>query len=88
MQETLRTDIYKDMRYYNWNVTTDETTRPTTIIMPNLPLKLNFGKLNEDYNRHRILNYYYEYLLQRPRFDFKNINKNDRHIIIIIIMNT
>jgi hypothetical protein len=59
MQETLRTDIYKDMKNYVWKLTTDETTRPTTIIIPNLPLKLDFGKLNEDDNRHRILNYYY-----------------------------
>ena len=37
MQQTLRTDIYiNDMRYYQWNVTTDETTRPT----PNQQLNL------------------------------------------------
>ncbi len=40
---------------YKWNVTTDETTRPRTII-PNTPLKLNFRELNKDCNRH--LEYY------------------------------
>ena len=81
MQETLRRDKFKDTKYYKWNVTTDETTRPATIIIPNTPLKLNFRELNKDYNRHRILNYYYEYLMKRPRFDFKNLNKNDRRLI-------
>ena len=75
MQETNRRDKNKDTKYYKWNVTTDETTRPATIIIPNTPLKLNFRELNKDYNRHIILNYYYEYLMKRPRFDFKTLMK-------------
>jgi hypothetical protein len=42
---------------------------------------LNFRKLNEDYNRHRILNYYYEYLMQRPIYNFKNIDKINQRLI-------
>ncbi len=30
MQQTQRTDIFNDMKCYQWNVTTDETTRPET----------------------------------------------------------
>ena len=85
MQDTTRRDRYKDVKNYKWNVT-DETTRPRTIIIPNTPLKLNFRELNKDYNRHRILNYYYEYLMKRPRFDFKNIDDNDRRLVNIVIM--
>jgi hypothetical protein len=81
MQETIRRDKYKGVKYYNWNVTTDETTRPKTIIIPNTPLKLNFKELNKDYSRHRILNYYYEYLMRRPRFNFNNLDKNDKFTI-------
>ncbi len=32
IQKTIRRDTYKDMKYYMWNVTTDETTRPRTIV--------------------------------------------------------
>ncbi len=42
---------------------------------------INCNKLNEDYNRHKILNYYHEYLLSPllcPNFDFMNIDKNDK----------
>ncbi len=78
MQETIRMDKYKDAKYYKQNVTTDETTRPETIIIPNTPLKLNFRELSKDYNRHIILNYYYEYLMKRQRFNFNNLDKNDR----------
>ncbi len=56
--------------------------------MPNTPLNINFRELNKDYNRHKILNYYHEYLLQRPKSDFKDLSKTDRHIINNIIMNT
>jgi hypothetical protein len=28
MQETMRTDIYKDIKYYNWNVIDDRTQAP------------------------------------------------------------
>ncbi len=31
MQETNRRDKYKDTKYYKWNVTTDETTRPSPV---------------------------------------------------------
>jgi DNA replication protein DnaC len=81
MQETMRTDIYADIKYYDWNVIDDTTQKLTTIIQPNTPLKNNLRELNKDYNRHRIMNYYYEDLIQRPKFDFQNLNKNDRHII-------
>jgi hypothetical protein len=40
-------------------------------------IEINSDKLT----RQKILNYYYESLLPRPRFDFKNLTKNDRHII-------
>ncbi len=75
MQETIRRDTYKDVKYYKWNVTTDETKRPETILIPNTPLKLNFRQLNKDYNRRMILNYYHEYLMKRPRFNFNNLDK-------------
>jgi hypothetical protein len=42
---------------------------------------VNCKKLNEDYTRHKILNYYHEYLLNyllHPKFDFNNLNKNDK----------
>ncbi len=38
MQETIRRDKYKDVKYYKWNVTTDKTIRPETIIIPNTPI--------------------------------------------------
>ncbi len=86
MQQTQRTDTFNDMQGYQWNVTKDETTRPRTImsrtiILANTSLNLNFKNLNENYNRHRILNYYHEYLLTRPRFNFKILSKDDRHVI-------
>jgi ATP-dependent exoDNAse (exonuclease V) alpha subunit len=37
--------------------------------------------MNEDYNRHKILNCYHEFLLKslsRPKFDFKNLDSNDK----------
>ena len=40
-------------------------------------IEINSDKLT----RQKILNYYYESLLPRPRFDFKNLTKNDRQII-------
>ncbi len=42
---------------------------------------INYNKLNEEYNRHKILNYYHEYLLSpllRPEFDFDNLDQNDK----------
>jgi DNA replication protein DnaC len=81
MQEIIRRDTYKDTKYYKWNVTTDETTKPRTIIIPGRPIKHNFRELNKDYNRHRILNYYHEYLMKRPRFNFNNLDENDRRLI-------
>jgi hypothetical protein len=82
MQEIIRRDKYKDVKYHKWNVTTDETTRPETIIIPNTLLKLNFRELNKDYNRHKFLNYYYyEYLMKRPRFNFNNLDEKDRRLI-------
>ena len=134
LQQSLRAAVYKDIKGYQWNVTTDETTRPRTnrqlnssqintfykfnineryvkyqmkcqelqqtlkkevIIKPKLQyfnslLKreyqiekhdINCNTLNEDYNRHKILNYYHEYLLSllpRPNFDFKNLDNNDK----------
>ncbi len=54
MQETIRTDIYKDIKYYNWKIIIfDETTRPTSILIPNTSLIFNFRELNKDYNRHK-----------------------------------
>ncbi len=44
MQQTLRTDIFNDMKSYQWNVITDETTRPRTIIEVNMPLNLHFRR--------------------------------------------
>jgi 5-methylcytosine-specific restriction protein A len=137
MQETMRTDIYKDIKYYNWNVITDETARPEKKIkelntyqntfykfdineryskyemkcqelqqalekeikvQPKLQyfnslLKreyqietqdINCNNLNEDYNRHIILNHYHEYLLRpllRQKFDFNNLDRDDKHVI-------
>ena len=40
-------------------------------------IEINSDKLT----RQKILNYYYEPLLPRPRFDFKNLTKNDRHVV-------
>jgi hypothetical protein len=144
MQQTQRTDIFNDMKCYQWNVTTDETTRPETHrqlnikqlntfykfninemyikyemkcqelqqalekeikIQPKLNYfnhvvkreyeidtqNINYNKLNEDYNRHKILNYYHEYLscpLLRPEFDFDNLDKMRNLKYIIIIMST
>ncbi len=48
LDEIQLTDIYKDLKYYNWNVTTDETVRPTTTAQ--LTKKKTFqsvSKLNE-----------------------------------------
>jgi hypothetical protein len=86
MQQTQKTDIFNDMKCYQWNVTTDETTRPRTmmsrtILVANTPININFKNLNENYNRHRILNCYHEYLLKLPRFNFENPSKDDRHVI-------
>ncbi len=78
----MRENVYKEFKFYNWNITTDETARPTTIIQPNIPLKINIKNLNENYNRHKILNYYYEYQLQHPKIDFKNISKEGRHVVV------
>jgi hypothetical protein len=37
-------------------------------------------ELNEDYNRHKVLNYYHEYLLgpSQSKFDFENLNNKDK----------
>ena len=135
MQETMRRDIYKDVKYYKWNITTDETTRPNkikqlnskqlntfykfninekyikyvmicqeiqqtlnkeVIIKPKLQyfnglLKreyqiegkdINYNKLNEDYNRHKFLNYYHEYLLS-PYYMLNLILKTLIKMIVI-----
>jgi hypothetical protein len=41
---------------------------------------INCDKLNEDYNRHKNLNNYHEYLLNPPhsKFDFENLNNKDK----------
>ena len=133
MQNTTRRDIYKDVKNYTWNVTTDETTRPSPVkqikfkqlntfykfninekyfkyeikcqelqqtlnkkIMIKPKLKyfngllrheyqiekkdINCNKLNEDYNRHKLLNYYHEYLLGPPqsKFNLQNLNNEDK----------
>ncbi len=52
---------------------------------------INCNKLNEDYNRHKILNYYHEHLLSpllRPEFHFENLDKMTNLKYIIIIMST
>jgi hypothetical protein len=49
MQETLRKDMYKDMKYYYWNLTTDETekTKPIRQLNSSQLLSLNtFHKFN------------------------------------------
>jgi len=81
MQQTHRLDTFNDMKSYQWNVITDETARPRTIKEVNRPINLNFRSLNENYNRHRILNYYHEYLVSRPRFNFNDLSKDDKHVI-------
>jgi hypothetical protein len=43
MQETIRRDKFKDAKYYKWNVSTDETTRPET------DKQLNFSQTNTFY---------------------------------------
>jgi ATP-dependent exoDNAse (exonuclease V) alpha subunit len=45
---------------------------------------INCNNLNEDYNRHIILNHYHEYLLRpllRQKFDFNNLDRDDKHVI-------
>jgi len=37
----MRTDIFKDLKYYNWKVSTDEITKPQSFIQPNTPLNNN-----------------------------------------------
>jgi hypothetical protein len=32
----MRTDIFKDLKYYNWKVSTDEITKPQIIDFNNL----------------------------------------------------
>ncbi len=81
MQQTHRLDTFNDMKSYQWNCITDETARPRTIKEVNRPINLNFRSLNENYNRHRILNYYHEYLVSRPRFNFNDLSKDDKHVI-------
>ncbi len=50
----MRTDLFKDLKYYNWKITTDKITKPQSFIQPNIPLNINLGKLNENYNRHKV----------------------------------
>ena len=133
MGQSLRTAVYKGIKGYKWNITTDETSRPEpnrqmnssqvntfykfninekyvkykmkcqelqqtlnkeVVIEPKLKYfnglirreyqiekqDINCNKLNEDYNRHKLLNYYHEYLLGPPqsKFDFKNLNNEDK----------
>ncbi len=54
MQETIKRDVCKDTKYYKWNVTTDETTKPRTIIIPNRALILDCRQLYIDYNRNKL----------------------------------
>ena len=52
---------------------------------------INCNKLNEDYNRHKILNYYHEYLINsllRPKFDLKTLIVMINLKYNIIIMST
>jgi len=51
MQETMRTDIFKDLKYYNWKVSTDEITKPQ---------RFDFKNLTKN-DRQIINNYYYDY---------------------------
>ncbi len=46
MQETIRRDKYQDAKYYKWNVTTDETTRPETDRQLNSSQTNTFYKFN------------------------------------------
>jgi hypothetical protein len=47
MQETMRKDTYKDMKYYYWNVTTDEKEKTKPIRQLNSSQLLNtFYKFN------------------------------------------
>jgi DNA replication protein DnaC len=50
LQKSLRTDTYINEKYYNWNITNDKTKKPIIV---------DFVSKE---SRHKILNYYYNYL--------------------------
>jgi hypothetical protein len=56
MQQTQRIDIYKDMKYYQWNETTYETTRSETNRELNIQQLNTFYKfnINERYGKYEM----------------------------------
>ncbi len=54
MEETLSTNTYKDTKYHKWNVTKyfNGLLRREYQIQKR---DINCNKLNEDYNRHKVL---------------------------------
>ncbi len=56
MQETNRRGKYKDTKYYKWNVTTDETTRPSPVKQINSKQLNTFYKfnINERYKKYEM----------------------------------
>jgi hypothetical protein len=56
MQETISRDKYKDTKCYDWNVTTDETTRPEQIKQLNSKQLDTFYKfnINERYGKYEM----------------------------------
>ena len=74
IQQTLKKEliIQPKLKYFNSLLKNEYQIKTQNI---------NCNKFNEDYNRHKILNYYHEYLLSpllHVKFDFKNLDKNDK----------